>query len=169
MTTSDSTHYCLWQQSARPHSNSSHCITKPNRSFANPVPMDDPDTSGREGVCPMMNCRPYRVCRINSEPVAQWPGLREILSYTICPTGLPGSNISELLKRQYPNIALLLHDAIRQRLKEGTAEPVLIASEALRDIEKLNGQIDSNEEPPIRTDDRNRLGRTVGFATGLRS
>jgi hypothetical protein len=82
---------------------------------------------------------------------------------------LAWKHISELRKRQYPNIALLLHDSIRQRLKEGTAEPVLIASEALRDIEKLNGQIDSNEEPPIRTDDRNRLGRTVGFATGLRS
>jgi hypothetical protein len=81
---------------------------------------------------------------------------------------LAWKHISELLKRQYPNIALLLHDAIRQRLKEGTAEPVLIASEALRDIEKLNGQIDSNEEPPIRTDG-NRLRRAVGFATGLRS
>jgi hypothetical protein len=54
---------------------------------------------------------------------------------------LAWKHISELLKRQYPNIALLLHDAIRQRLKEGTAEPVLIASEALRDIEKLNGQM----------------------------
>jgi hypothetical protein len=146
MTTSDSTHYCLWQQSARPHSNSSHCITKPNRSFANPVPMDDPHTSGREGVCPMMNCRPYRVCRINSEPVAQWPGLHEILSYTICPTGLPGST--------FPSFA-------------SVSTRILLCS-FMRDIEKLNGQIDSNEEPPIRTDG-NRLRRAVGFATGLRS
>ena len=82
---------------------------------------------------------------------------------------LAWKHVSEIQRRAHPNIALLLHDSIRQRLKEGTAEPVLIASEALRDIEKLNGQIDSNEEPPIRTDDRNRLGRTVGFATGLRS
>jgi hypothetical protein len=38
-----------------------------------------------------------------------------------------------------------LHDSIRRRLNQGATEPVLIASEALKDLE-LNGQVD-NDEP----------------------
>jgi hypothetical protein len=57
-----------------------------------------------------------------------------------------------------------LHDSIRRQLKEGVVEPVLIASEALRDIEKLDGQIGGDEEP---TDDRsNQLRRALRFVTG---
>ena len=59
---------------------------------------------------------------------------------------LAWKHISEHRKRAY--IALLLHDSIRRQLKEGAAEPVLIASEALRDIEKLTGQIQDDESPP---------------------
>jgi hypothetical protein len=77
--------------------------------------------------------------------------------------------ISERQKREYPNVATILHDAIRRQLKEGAVDSVLIASEALRDIEKLNGQSVSDDEPPLPADDRNnRVRRTLRFATGLR-
>jgi hypothetical protein len=56
---------------------------------------------------------------------------------------LAWKHISERQKHEYPNVATLLHDAIRQ-LTEGAVAPVLIASEALKNIEKLTGQIDSD-------------------------
>ena len=54
-------------------------------------------------------------------------------------------HISERQKREYPNVATFLHDAIRRQLKQGAIEPVFIAVEALKDIEKLTGQIHSDE------------------------
>jgi len=57
---------------------------------------------------------------------------------------LARKNISELQKRVHPNIAFSLHDSIRRQLKQGATAPVLISFEALRDIEKLTGQIDDN-------------------------
>jgi len=48
-------------------------------------------------------------------------------------------------KNADPNVAVRLHDSIRRRLNQGATEPVLIASEALKDLE-LNGQVD-NDEP----------------------
>jgi hypothetical protein len=54
---------------------------------------------------------------------------------------LAWKHVSELQKREYPNVAVFLHDAIRRQLKEGAAEPVFIAAEALRDIGRLTGQI----------------------------
>jgi hypothetical protein len=62
---------------------------------------------------------------------------------------LAWKNISELQKRVHPNIALSLHDSIRRQLKQGTTAPVLISFGALRDIEKLTGQIDSDDEQPV--------------------
>jgi len=62
--------------------------------------------------------------------------------------GLAWKHISELQKREHPNVAAFLHDSIRRQLKEGAAEPVFIAAEALRDFEKLNDQIHIDEEPP---------------------
>jgi len=53
--------------------------------------------------------------------------------------------VSEFQKSADPNIALRLHDSIRRQLKGGLAEPVLIASEALKGIDTVNGQIDDNE------------------------
>jgi hypothetical protein len=50
-------------------------------------------------------------------------------------------HISERQKREYPNVATFLHDAIRRQLKQGATEPVFIAAEALKNIEKLTGQI----------------------------
>ena len=44
--------------------------------------------------------------------------------------------ISEDQKRQQPNVAGLLHDSIRRQLKEGATEAVVIASEALKDVER---------------------------------
>ena len=49
---------------------------------------------------------------------------------------LAWKHISESQKSVYPNIAWRLHDSIRRQLKEGAHEPVFIAAEALRDIEK---------------------------------
>jgi len=54
---------------------------------------------------------------------------------------LAWKHISERQKREYPNIATFLHDAIRHQLNEGAVEPLFIAAEALKNIEKLTGQI----------------------------
>jgi hypothetical protein len=52
---------------------------------------------------------------------------------------LAWKHISELHKREYPNVAVFLHAAIRRQLKEGAVEPVFIAAEALKNIAKLTG------------------------------
>src|SRR5215475_1334793 len=39
-----------------------------------------------------------------------------------------------------PNIALRLLDVLRRQLKQGSTEPVLIASETLNNLDKLSGQ-----------------------------
>ena len=44
--------------------------------------------------------------------------------------------ISEDQKRKQPDIAWRLHDSIRRQLKEGATEPLFIASEALKDVER---------------------------------
>ena len=44
-------------------------------------------------------------------------------------------HVSELRKREKPSIASRLHDSIQRQIKTGATEPLLIASEALRDIE----------------------------------
>ena len=49
---------------------------------------------------------------------------------------LAWKHISELQKHEQPNIALCLYDSIRRQLKEGATEPIFIASEALKDVEK---------------------------------
>jgi predicted DNA-binding protein len=61
---------------------------------------------------------------------------------------LAWKHISERQKREYPNVATFLHDAIRRQLKEGVVEPLFIAAEALKNIERLTGQIHSDEVPP---------------------
>jgi hypothetical protein len=78
--------------------------------------------------------------------------------------------VSEFQKNADPDIAVRLHDSIRRQLKKGSTEPVLIASEALKGIDTLDGQIDYNEPSPTRSVGRNsRLRRALKFATGLRS
>ena len=68
--------------------------------------------------------------------------------------------VSEFQKIADPHIAMHLHDAIRRQLKQGAAEPVFIASEALRGIDKLNGPIDNNDASSTRVAGRNsRLRR----------
>ena len=57
---------------------------------------------------------------------------------------LAWKHISERQKGD-PNVATFLHDAIRRQLTEGAVEPVFIASEALKYIEKLTGQISSDK------------------------
>ena len=46
--------------------------------------------------------------------------------------------ICEDHKREQLDIARHLHDYIRQRIKEGATDPVFIASEALKDIERTS-------------------------------
>jgi hypothetical protein len=48
---------------------------------------------------------------------------------------LAWKHISELQKREKPNLASRLHDSIRSQIKQGATEPLFIASEALRDFE----------------------------------
>ena len=80
---------------------------------------------------------------------------------------LAWKHVSELQKRMHPNIAFVISDAIRRQLKEGAVDPILIAGEAVRDIEKMTGQIHSDEEPPTAAHDRdNRLRRALRFVTG---
>jgi len=74
---------------------------------------------------------------------------------------LAWKHISERQKREYPNVPTLLHEAIRTQLKQGAVEPVLIAAEALENIEKLTGQIDSDDD-----DRNNRLRRALRFVAG---
>ena len=64
--------------------------------------------------------------------------------------------LSEFQKTADPKIALRLHDAIRRQLNQGATEPVLIASEALKD---MDGQID--ETKPTRAAGRNSRLRHV--------
>jgi hypothetical protein len=79
---------------------------------------------------------------------------------------LAWKHISKRQKRDYPNVATFLHDAIRRQLSEGLVDPVLIASEALRDIEKLTG-LSVSAEVPVPADDRNnRLRRALRLVTG---
>jgi predicted DNA-binding protein len=73
--------------------------------------------------------------------------------------GLAWKHISERQKREYPNVATFLHDAIRHQLNEGAVEPLFIAAEALKNIEKLTGQIHSDEEPPILSQPRSQHPR----------
>jgi hypothetical protein len=48
---------------------------------------------------------------------------------------LAWKHVSEVQKRETPNIAWRLHDFIRREIKNGASEPLLIASEALRSVE----------------------------------
>jgi hypothetical protein len=80
---------------------------------------------------------------------------------------LAWKHISERQKCEYPNVPTFLHEAIRRQLTEGAVDPVLIAAEALKNIEKLTGQSVSDEEQPVPGDDRNnRLRRALRFVTG---
>jgi hypothetical protein len=49
---------------------------------------------------------------------------------------LTWKHISEDQKRTQPEIARRLDDSIRRQLKEGATEPLFIASEAIKDIER---------------------------------
>ena len=44
-------------------------------------------------------------------------------------------HVSEVQKREEPNIAWRLHDFIRREIKKGASDPLLIASEALRSVQ----------------------------------
>ena len=48
---------------------------------------------------------------------------------------LAWKHISELQKREKPNIASRLRDSIQREIKKGATEPLFIASEVLRDEE----------------------------------
>ena len=48
---------------------------------------------------------------------------------------LAWKHVSELQKREKPNIASRLHDSIQREIKKGATESLFIASEALSDVE----------------------------------
>jgi len=48
---------------------------------------------------------------------------------------LAWKHVTELQKREKPNIASRLHNFIQLQIKQGATEPLYIASEALRDVE----------------------------------
>ena len=49
---------------------------------------------------------------------------------------LAWKHISETQKREQPDIARRLHDSIRRQVNDGSIEPLFIASQALKDVEK---------------------------------
>ena len=59
---------------------------------------------------------------------------REIELYNAA-YSLAWKHVSELQKREKPNLASRLHDSIRSQIKQGANEPLFIASEALRGVE----------------------------------
>jgi hypothetical protein len=60
---------------------------------------------------------------------------------------LAWKHISDRQRREHPNVATFLHEAIRRELKQGAVEPLFIAAEALKNVEKLTGQIHNDEGP----------------------
>ena len=48
---------------------------------------------------------------------------------------LAWKHVSELQKREKPNIASRLHESIRLQIKKGATEPLFIASEALKALD----------------------------------
>jgi hypothetical protein len=78
----------------------------------------------------IMGCRPDRVCGWAMAGIA-----RNIELYNSA-YDLAWKHISELRKREQPEIARRLHDAIRGLLKDGANEPLFIASDALKAIDE---------------------------------
>jgi hypothetical protein len=64
--------------------------------------------------------------------------------------GVAWKYVSEFQKSAEPNIALRLLDVILRQLKQGSTEPVLIASETLSNLDKLSGQKDNDETSSTR-------------------
>jgi hypothetical protein len=50
--------------------------------------------------------------------------------------GLAWKLISELQKREQPDVARRLHDSIRRQLEDGATEPLFIASDALKALDE---------------------------------
>ena len=50
--------------------------------------------------------------------------------------GLAWKLISDLQKREQPDVARRLHDAIERQLENGASEPLFIASDALRVLDE---------------------------------
>jgi hypothetical protein len=73
----------------------------------------------------IMGCRPDRVCGWAMAGIA-----RNIELYNSA-YDLAWKHISELQKREQPEIARRLHDSIRRQLSDGVTEPLFIALEAL--------------------------------------
>ena len=80
---------------------------------------------------PERDAQPIGKLRTGTAGIAQ-----KIQSYNLA-YQLAWKHISEDQKRKQPNIARLLHDSIRRQLKEGATEALFIASEALKDLERM--------------------------------
>ena len=50
--------------------------------------------------------------------------------------GIAWTHISELQKREQPELARHLHDSIRRQLEHGATEPLFIASDALKALDE---------------------------------
>jgi hypothetical protein len=68
----------------------------------------------------------------------QLNALSNRVEYCVLAYKLAWKYISEDHKREQPDIARHLHDYIRHQLKEGATEPVFIASEALKAVERTS-------------------------------
>jgi hypothetical protein len=87
-------------------------------------------------VRPIMGCRPYRVCgRLFFRAGEAMAGIARNIELYNSAYDLAWRRISEPQKRQ-PEIARRLHDSIRCQLSDGIAEPLFIASEALKALDE---------------------------------
>jgi hypothetical protein len=75
------------------------------------------------------------VADARQEPVAPMAGIARNIELYNSAYRLAWKHVSELRKREKPNIASRLHDSIQRQIKMGATEPLFIASEALRDVE----------------------------------
>jgi hypothetical protein len=80
-----------------------------------------------------LNCRGIKVTKAPAatRAIEAMTVAREIALYNSA-YRLAWKHVSELQKRDKPNLASRLHDSIRNQIKRGATEPLFIASEALR-------------------------------------
>ena len=86
----------------------------------------------RTHVCKTINARS---AFHRQEPLALGMELAQDIELYSSAYRLAWKRVSELQKREKPNIASRLHGSIQRQIKKGATEPLFIASEALRDVE----------------------------------
>jgi len=69
-------------------------------------------------------------------PVGAMAGIARNIEWYNSAYALAWKHVSELQKREQPEIARRLHDCIRRQLANGATEPLIIASDALKALDE---------------------------------